>query len=83
MPPTMTGLPSNEGFTKRSTDTKNVSKSKCKIVLSIKKPPFFAQNACIFQKSCTFDEFLIKIFAIKLIIIFETAYKKAEKIFKS
>ena len=36
----------------------------------------------MFQKSCTFDEFLIKIFAIKLIIIFETAYKNEEKILK-
>ena len=38
----MTGLPSNEGFTNRSTDTKKVSKSKCKIVLSIVFSPFFA-----------------------------------------
>ena len=36
----------------------------------------------MFQKSCTFDKFLIKYFAVKLIILFVIEYKKVMKKFK-
>ena len=34
----------------------------------------------MFQKSCTFDEFLIKIFAVNLIILFGIGYKEEKKL---
>ena len=54
MPPTMTGFPSSDGFTNRSTDTKKVSKSKCKIVLSIIFFSYFLPKILVCSKKVVF-----------------------------